>query len=114
MDVDPVQVRTYSRLSAEAAAQAYAADATLAAHGGYSPTSQVWQGTSLTVTYQRQRRPGVKRTTGRRANRPIVIGLAALVLVALVGAWLAQTFVLSDAERIRAFSLTGETGERRA
>ncbi|MFV2063734.1 MAG: hypothetical protein ACC726_09505, partial [Chloroflexota bacterium] len=54
--MDPVQIRTYRDSTAEAAARRYQVDAAEAAKNGFYPTSQVWEGTSLTVTYQ-QREP---------------------------------------------------------
>jgi hypothetical protein len=52
--MDPIQVRTYRGATAEAAAHRFQADAGEAAKDSYYPTSQVWEGSSLTVTYQRR------------------------------------------------------------
>jgi hypothetical protein len=52
--LDPIQVRTYRDDTAEAAAQRFQIDSAEAARSGYYPTSQVWEGSSLTVTYQRR------------------------------------------------------------
>lgn len=48
----PIRVRTYTGATPDEAGRAYAADAQEAAGNGYHPTSQVWNGSMLTVTYQ--------------------------------------------------------------
>ena len=49
----PIMVEVYARPTAEASAREFAADAQDMLGEGHEPASQVWQGTSLTVTYRR-------------------------------------------------------------
>lgn len=50
----PVIVKTFPGATPEIAAERFAADAVVATRLGYAVTSQVWDGTKLTVVYQRQ------------------------------------------------------------
>ena len=52
--MQPVVVKTFPGDTQAVAAEQYAADAVVAARLGYVPTSQTWDGTKLTVVYQRQ------------------------------------------------------------
>ena len=55
-DLDlPILVEVYAGPTTEASAREFAADARDMLEEGYEPASQVWQGTSLTVTYRRIR-----------------------------------------------------------
>ena len=47
-----IQVRTYREGTQELAAKQFETDAAKAAREGYLPTSQAWEGATLTVTYQ--------------------------------------------------------------
>jgi hypothetical protein len=50
----PVIVKTFTGETQEVAAQQFAADAAEAVKHGYTPASQAWDGTTLTVIYQHQ------------------------------------------------------------
>ena len=50
----PVIVKTFPGATPEIAAERFAADAVVATRLGYVATSQAWDGTKLTVVYQRQ------------------------------------------------------------
>ena len=50
----PVIVKTFPGATPEIAAERFAADAVVATRLGYAATSQAWDGTKLTVVYQRQ------------------------------------------------------------
>ncbi len=52
--MQPVVVKTFVGATETIAAEQHAADAVVAARLGYAPTSQTWDGTKLTVVYERQ------------------------------------------------------------
>jgi hypothetical protein len=51
---DPIRVKTYRGETAEATARMFQADSAEAAKAGFLPTSQQWDGATLTVVFQRQ------------------------------------------------------------
>ena len=53
----PIQVRVYQGATQAEAARKFEADATEAALTRWIPTSQAWEGSTLTVTYQHQDAP---------------------------------------------------------
>jgi hypothetical protein len=80
--MDPIQVRTYRDATAEAAARRFQLDAAEAAKKGYHPTSQVWEGTSLTVTYQRREPDAMAAPAPQTvaASRPVFIPSVAIAI----------------------------------
>lgn len=82
---DPVRTRTYSGRTPDEAAYAFQLDAAEAARAGFTPTSQAWQGTMLTVTYQRTAPQARGRST--RAPALVLLGGAALIAVGCLLPW---------------------------
>jgi hypothetical protein len=52
--MQPVVVKTFHGATQAITADQYAADVVVATRLGYAPTSQTWDGTKLTVVYERQ------------------------------------------------------------
>lgn len=52
--MQPEVIKTFFGATQAIAAEQYATDAIVAARLGYAPISQTWDGTKLTVVYQRQ------------------------------------------------------------
>ena len=52
--MQPVVVKTFGGATRAIADDLFAADAVVAYRLGYAPTSQTWDGTTLTVVYERQ------------------------------------------------------------
>jgi len=69
--MQPVVVKTFVGATQAIAAEQHAADAVVAARLGYAPTSQTWDGATLTVVYERQaptEEPPPQRTPEDRAG----------------------------------------------
>jgi hypothetical protein len=54
LQMRPVVIKTFLGATQAIAAEQYAADVVVATRLGYAPTSQTWDGTKLTVVYERQ------------------------------------------------------------
>lgn len=76
--MQPVVVKTFLGATQEIAAEQYAVDVVVATRLGYVPTSQTWDGTKLTVVYERQApmeagpshpTPEERATANARANQ---------------------------------------------
>jgi hypothetical protein len=105
----PIQVRTYTEASADASARRFQADAAEAAEAGFYPTSQTWQGTSLTVTYQRRDVPPatqVPEADSPRPHGPVIPAVAIAIggTITLLGSILPWV-------RVGVFSTSGASGD---
>jgi hypothetical protein len=103
----PVRARTYQAATAAETAMQFEADASEAAAHGWFPSSQVWEGTALTVMYQRhEETPPVSvhepADSARGAQAPVGV---APIAAAATGS---STLSIEERRRILSQAVQGE------